>query len=100
MRSILSMPDRNPQRENQPGEMNSIMLLLSQSGSASLIRNDCTPPTHPSFLCNGYPGSQIQKAGSQRGEFRATGLIVPSVPLLLLLQLARQRARPQPPRAL
>lgn len=30
----------------------------------ALIRNDCTPPTHLSFLSDGYPGSQIQRLAS------------------------------------
>lgn len=25
------------------------------------LRGDCTPPTHPSFFCHRYPGSQIQR---------------------------------------
>lgn len=34
----------------------------------AVIRNDCTPPTHLSLLCDGYPGSQIQGLPASRGE--------------------------------
>lgn len=38
-----------------------ILWCCFPDSNMALIRNDYTPPTHLSLLCDGYPGSQIQR---------------------------------------